>query len=45
MNIRFEADGKERIFQQALALCVAQDCDRSRVMLDLVCQQAAAYCG
>ena len=45
MNIRFEADGKERIFQQALALCGAQDSDRSRAMLDTVCQQAAAYCG
>ncbi len=45
MNIRFETGGKERIFQQALALCGVEDDDRSRLMLDTVCSLAAAYCG
>ena len=45
MNIRFEAGGEERIFQKALTLCGGEDNDRSRLLLETVCQRAAAYCG
>ena len=45
MNIRFEAEGKERIFQKALALCGGEDNQRSRALLETVCEKAAAYCG
>ena len=45
MNIRFEAEGKERIFQKALTLCGGKDNERSRLLLDTVCEKAAAYCG
>lgn len=45
MNIRFEAEGKERILQRALALCGGEDDHRARLMLDTVCEEAAAYCG
>ena len=45
MNIRFEAEGKERIFQKALTLCGGEDNERSRLLPDTVCEKAAAYCG
>ena len=45
MSVRFREGGKERVFQQALALCGGEDNERSRLLLETVCDLAAAYCG
>ncbi|MBR5537996.1 MAG: hypothetical protein IKU58_08860 [Clostridia bacterium] len=35
----------ERILQKALTLCGGEDNERSRLLLETVCERAAAYCG
>ena len=45
MTVRFEAGGRERVLQRALALCGGEDTERTRLTLDTVCETAAAYCG
>ena len=39
MNIRFEAEGKERILQRALALCGGEDSDRARLNTHVTLRQ------